>query len=179
MPPRACIPPKTAKHIKKSKTGPDQTGFWTRTGLDWILITGFFRGPDRSGPDRNIPSIYSVYMPRLDTAYENILFQSFKIDPRGIDILHIPSYTFTYLRILANTPIYLDIPPYTFKYPIVGIWEPTWDTKMIITQAPERLRRWEFNTKLPNMSPEGLVHPKGPKQIIKIANLKKSLFAVT
>ena len=67
---------------------------------------------------------------------------------------HIAPYT-------SYTSIYFHIPPYASKHPILGIWKPTWDPKIVISQPPERFQKWEFATMLPSMSPKGLVHPKG------------------
>ena len=37
------------------------------------------------------------------------------------------------------------IPPYTSEYPMLGIWRPTWDAKMVMTRTPERFQKWEFD----------------------------------
>ena len=48
-----------------------------------------------------------------------------------------------------------------FKNQRFGIPNPVDLLKKVIPRAPERFQKWEFDTMLPRMSPEGLVHLKG------------------
>ena len=38
-----------------------------------------------------------------------------------------------------------------------------WSLNMAISRATKRFQNWEFDTRLPSMSPKGLVHPKGAR----------------
>ena len=67
--------------------------------------------------------------------------------------LHIRPYSCIYLHTPAFTVIYPHIPPYTYKYPILRIWGPTWDSKIVISQAPGRFQKWEFDTMRLSMFP--------------------------
>ena len=53
MPPRAFIPKK--KHKKKLQKVKNQTRLVFEQEPDRILRTGFCHGPERTGPDQNIP----------------------------------------------------------------------------------------------------------------------------
>ena len=158
----------------------EEDGFFGENSI--FCISSMFRcSPVRSGPvlEKTWFSI-SGLVRFLDNNWPDNVHKATNLSPSSSQaipiyphILHIPSYTFIYFHILPNTPIYRHIPAYTSKYSILGILGSTWNPKIAITQAPERFQRWEFDTMLPSMASEGLVHPGGLK-IIKIESFTGS-----
>ena len=63
-------------------------------------------------------------------------------------------------------------PSYTFIHPLLGIWGPTRDPKMAITQAAERFQKWEFDTMVLSMSQQAWYSQKATI-IIKINKIQK------
>ena len=86
---------------------------------------------------------------------------------------NIPSYTITYPQIPSYTSTCFHIPPYASKNTILGIWEPTWDPQMVISQAQGCFQKWEFDTMRLSMFPRAPHIQKGSK-IIEIMSFEES-----